>query len=119
MPKQPNFVVIMTDSQGANVIGCYGDKRMQTPCIDKLADQGIRFSRAYNACPVCTPARGALFTGIYPHSNGAWANEMTLFSDVKTLGQRLRDQGYRTAYIGKWHLSGQDYFDKGQAPDGW
>ena len=109
----------MTDSQGANNIGCYGLPELDTPNIDRLASQGVRFDRAYSTCPICTPARAGIFTGQYPHNSGPWANELPLTLTSRTMGQRFRDNGYRTAYIGKWHLSGQDYFDTGICPDGW
>ena len=113
---QPNFVFILTDTQGVNVVGCYGRPELRTPCIDRLASEGIRFARAYTTCPVCTPARAGLFTGSFPHTAGAWGNDIPLGNTIKTMGQRFRDGGYRAAYIGKWHLSGQDYFDSGHLP---
>ncbi|MBD3183989.1 sulfatase-like hydrolase/transferase [Candidatus Poribacteria bacterium] len=109
----------MTDTQGTNVVGCYGRPELNTPNIDNLAEQGIRFDRAYTACPVCGPARSAIFTGTYPHTNGSWGNDMDLGANIKTVGQRLRDNGLQTAYIGKWHLDGTDYFGSGICPDGW
>lgn len=116
---QPNFVFIMTDTQGTNVLGCYGRPEMRTPCIDKLASEGIRFERAYTTCPVCTPARAGIFTGVFPHQAGAWANHMPIGDTMKTMGQRFRDAGYTTAHTGKWHLDGHDYHGSGICPDGW
>jgi uncharacterized sulfatase len=112
-------VFIMTDTQGANCVGCYDERAVGTPRIDRLAEQGLRFHTAYTSCPVCSPARGTLFTGLYPHSNGVWANELALGRDTWTLGQRLTDAGIHAAYTGKWHLSATDYFDTGQCPPGW
>lgn len=121
--NQPNFVFIMTDTQGANVVGCYNRgglaTRLATENIDALAQDGIRFDRAYTTCPVCSPARSAIFTGSYPHTNGVRTNNMPLGDTLKTMGHRFRDNGYRTFYTGKWHLDGHDYFDRGIAPDGW
>ena len=118
MPKR-QAVVIMTDTQNKSMVGCYGNPDMKTPALDRLAGQGIRFDRAYTCQPVCGPARSALFTGLFPHSNGSWANCMPLGDTVRTVGQRLRDAGIHTAYIGKWHLDGGDYFGQGRCPDGW
>ena len=118
MPR-PNFVFIMTDTQATNVIGAYGHPEWRTPNIDRLAETGIKFERAYTTCPVCTPARAGLFTGIYPHTAGAWTNNVALGDNIKTLGQRFRDAGYATTYVGKWHLDGHDYFGTGICPDGW
>lgn len=116
---RPNFVLIMTDTQATNVVGAYGHPELRTPNIDRLAATGIKFERAYTTCPVCTPARAGLFTGIYPHTAGAWTNNLPLGDNIKTLGQRFYDAGYATAYIGKWHLDGHDYFGTGICPDGW
>ena len=119
MGKPRRVVVIMTDTQRWDMVGCYGNKDMKTPHLDALADQGVRFDRAYTCQPVCGPARAGMFTGTWPHSNGSWANSMPLGDNVKTLGQRIRDNGIRAAYIGKWHLDGGDYFGLGRCPDGW
>ena len=117
--SQPNFILIMTDTQATNVVGCYGRPEMRTPHIDRLAQNGIRFDKAYTTCPLCTPARAALFTGIYSHTSGPWTNNLALGTNIHTMGQRLRDGGYQTAYVGKWHLDGHDYFGTGISPDGW
>lgn len=117
--QRPSFVLIMTDTQGANVVGTYRDPALSTPNIDKLAENGVKFTRAYTTCPLCTPARAAIITGIYSHTAGAWANNLPLGDNIKTMGQRFRDSAYRTAYIGKWHLDGHDYFGTGICPDGW
>ncbi len=116
-PKQ--VILIMTDTQRKDMFGCYGNSDLKTPNIDKLAAQSIRFERAYCCQPVCGPARSALFTGTFPHSNGSWGNSMALGDNVKTIGQRLHDNQIHTAYIGKWHLDGGDYFGLGRCPDGW
>ncbi len=117
MPKQ--FVWIMTDTTRWDMLGCYGNPAMKTPCLDQMAGDGLRFARAYTCQPVCGPARSALFTGLFPHSNGSWGNSMPLGADVKTLGQRLRAAGIHCGYIGKWHLDAGDYFGNGVCPDGW
>jgi len=119
MKTTRKIIVIMTDTQRWDMVGCYGDPAMHTPNLDHLAAQGMRFDRAYTTQPVCGPARSALFTGLYPHSTGSWANCMPLGDNVKTIGHRLSDQGFHTAYVGKWHLDGGDYFGLGRCPDGW
>ena len=113
------IVLIMTDSQRADMVGCYGNPDMKTPSLDRLAAEGLRFDRAYTCSPVGSPARAAIFTGTWPHSNGMLANTMPLGDNIKTIGQRLRDSGMRTAYVGKWHIDGGDYFGLGRCPDGW
>ncbi|MFP4114652.1 MAG: sulfatase-like hydrolase/transferase [Spirochaetota bacterium] len=108
----------MTDTQRTDMLGCYGGP-LSTPELDSLAASGVRFSRAYTAQPVCGPARAALFTGYYPHSAGSWSNSMPLGQHAATIGERLERTGLHTAYIGKWHLDGFDYFGRGSAPPGW
>ena len=113
-------VLFLIDTQGANCVGCYRpDLALGTPHIDGLAAQGVRFDRAYTCAPVCGPARSALFTGLYPHSNGVLGNDMAPHIDLPTLGQRLTDAGFATGYVGKWHLDGSDYFGDGRCPPGW
>ncbi len=119
MPDRRQVVLVMTDTQRWDMINCYRRTGLQTPNLDRLAGEGMRFERAYTCQPVCGPARAALFTGTWPHSNGSWGNSMPLGENVKTVGQRLRDSGVRTGYIGKWHLDGGDYFGLGRCPDGW
>ena len=113
------IVLIMTDTQRTDMLGCYGFPEMKTPSLDRLAGEGVRFARAYTCQPVCGPARSALFTGIYPHSNGAWGNSMAIGDNVRTIGRRLTDAGLPCAYIGKWHVDGGDYFGLGSCPPGW
>ena len=117
--SRPSFVLIMTDTQGANIIGAYGHPELETPHIDGLAETGCKFTRAYTTCPVCTPARASLFTGIYPHTSGPWTNNLPLGDNIVTMGQRFSDGGYRAAFVGKWHLDGHDYFGTGICPPGW
>lgn len=119
MPETRQAIVIMTDTQRWDMLGCYRNTGLQTPCLDRLAAGGVRFERAYTCQPVCGPARAALFTGTFPHTNGSWTNELPLGANIKTIGQRLRKCGTQTAYIGKWHLDAHDYFGRGQCPDGW
>lgn len=117
MPRQ--VVFIMTDTTRKDMLGCYGNERMVTPNLDKMAEEGIRYTQAYTTQPVCGPARSAIFTGTFPHTNGMVTNCVPLGENVKTLGQRLSDKGIRCAYTGKWHLDGGDYFGNGICPDGW
>lgn len=109
----------MTDTTRKDMLGCYGNFQMKTPNLDQLAASGIRYENAYTCQPVCGPARSALFTGTFPHSNGSIANCVPLGENVKTIGQRLRDNNIECGYIGKWHLDGGDYFGFGKCADGY
>lgn len=116
---RPNFLFIMTDTQGANVLGCDSGQAMRTPNLDRLAGAGIRFDRGYTTCPVCSPARAGIFSGLYPSKAGPFTNNLSLNDNRRHMGQYFRQDGYQTAYVGKWHLDGHDYFDTGVCPDGW
>ncbi len=108
-----NFVFIMTDTQTKDMVGAYGLPQADTPNLDRLAAEGIRFERAYTACPLCTPARGAIFSGLHPQINGAWCNNIAPGRHVALMGEIFRHHGYRAAYTGKWHLDGTAYFGDG------
>ena len=117
--KTRKVVLIMTDTQRHDMLGCYRDTGLQTPCLDALAAGGVRFAKAYTTQPVCQPARAALFTGLYPHECNGWTNSIGLADNVHTVGERLQRHGIHTAYVGKWHLDGGDYFGLGRCPRGW
>lgn len=112
------IIFIMTDTHRWDMMSCVNPD-IKTPHLDELAAQGIRFNKAYTVSPVSGPARSSIFTGLYPHTNASWGNDMPMADDVKTIGQRLSDNGYRCAYTGKWHLDGTDYFGNGIVPKGW
>jgi uncharacterized sulfatase len=116
-PRQ--VVVILGESVRYDMLNCNKQTGLKTPNLDRIAAEGMRFERAYNCQPVCSPARSAVWTGTFPHTNGVWGNSMQLGADQHTIGQRLTDQGIHCAFMGKWHLSGRDYFDSGIAPPGW
>lgn len=117
MKKQVIF--IMTDTQRTDMLGCYGNEDMHTPNLDRLAEDGLRYTKAQTTTPVCAPARSAIFTGLFPHTNGVMTNSLPLGDNIKTIGQRLTDNGVHCGYVGKWHLDGSDYFGNGLCPDGW
>lgn len=112
-------VLLMTDTTRKDMLGCYGNPDMKTPCLDKMAQEGLRYDNAYTCQPVCGPARSAIFTGMSPHANGMIANSLPLGANVRTIGQRMAEKGVRCAYIGKWHLDGGDYFGMGICPPGY
>jgi uncharacterized sulfatase len=116
-PRQ--VVVILGESVRYDMLNCNRQTGLKTPNLDRLAAQGVNFQKAYNCQPVCSPARSAIWTGLYPHTNGVWGNSMPLGDTVHNIGQRLTDRGIHCAFMGKWHLSGTDYFDTGKPAPGW
>jgi arylsulfatase A len=119
--RKPNFIVIFCDDLGYSDISCYGAKRKKTPHIDRMAAEGTRFTDFYVTAPVCTPSRSSLMTGCYPlrvdMSRSAAGPFVLLPGDKKglnpsekTIAEILKDAGYRTACIGKWHLGDQPEF---------
>ena len=119
MADKKQAIIIMTDTQRWDMLNCYRETGLKTPNLDRMAKEGMLCSRAYTCQPVCGPARSAIFTGTYPHTNGSWANCIALGDNVRTIGQRLSDEGIKCGYIGKWHLDGGDYFGTGKCPEGW
>lgn len=107
--RKPNLLFVFSDQQSYDMLGCYGNPDIITPNLDRMAEEGIRFNHCVSSCPVCTPYRGMLMSGQHPLYNGAYINDVPLLADNgKYIGHLLRDAGYRTAYIGKWHLLGGD-----------
>lgn len=120
----PKVLLIITDTQPTWFVGAYGNGAVcDTPNLDDLASHGVRFDHAYATCPLCTPARSAIFSGLFPASNGAVANEASPARNVPLLGERLAAAGIRYGYTGKWHLDGGGYHGTGVAdggaPDRW
>ena len=126
---QPHILCIMTDDQGWMDLGCQGNKVLRTPRLDDLAKQGVRFTNAYAAAPVCSPTRAALITGLAPArlhitQHGAdgkqfWPDNRRvqppptnphLSRDTTTLAERLKKAGYATGFFGKWHLGDDPKF---------
>ncbi|NQT12391.1 MAG: sulfatase-like hydrolase/transferase, partial [Planctomycetes bacterium] len=103
---KPNIVFVLTDQWRAQAFGYAGDPNVQTPNIDALARRSIHFENAVSVCPVCTPHRASLLTGRYPTSTGMFLNDLYLPADELCMVEILKDAGYDTAYIGKWHLDG-------------
>ncbi len=105
---RPNILLITTDQQRADMLGCYGNPVIQTPNIDRLAAEGARFERAYVANPLCMPSRASIMTGQFPSAHRVYANGIPLNEDLTTLPEVLAEQGYHTAAIGKLHLTPYD-----------
>ncbi len=108
---KPNFVIIFTDDQGYGDLSCYGSKTIRSPRLDKLAEEGTRFTDFY-AQPVCGPSRSALLTGRYPVRSGGWSMPE---SEI-TIAELLKTVGYTTGCIGKWDVSNRRDI-KGRVPN--
>lgn len=113
-----NIVLVLTDTTNRHHMGCYGCGAAVTPTLDRLAAEGVRFDCSYSSSPVCTPARGCIFSGVHAPTNGAWYNDATPYSNVLTMGEVFADAGYRVGYSGKWHLDGGLYLGYGKAQGG-
>ena len=104
---RPNLLVIHTDQQSSWTLGAYGGTLIETPNIDRIAGEGAVLTNFFTNSAVCTPSRGCLLTGRYPHAHGAYTNNIPLNTDEITFAQVLREHGYDTGYAGKWHLDGK------------
>ncbi|MEW6237241.1 MAG: sulfatase [Candidatus Omnitrophota bacterium] len=133
--KKINFVFILADDLGWSDLGCYGADLHETPNLDRLAQQGMRFTDAYAASPVCSPTRASILTGKYPArlNMTTWREnaakppaiykhippiaEQNLPLEETTIAEALKNMGYQTAHIGKWHLGGAEHYPEAQGFD--
>jgi uncharacterized sulfatase len=106
---KPNVLIIQTDQQSCWTLGCYGGTLIPTPHIDSIAAEGVKFANFFANSAVCTPSRGSFLTGRYPHFHGTYRNGKPLNADEITIAHLLREQGYDTGYVGKWHLDGESH----------
>ena len=104
---KPNIVILLADQWRATATGFAGDPSVKTPALDRFAAEGIWFRNAVSVCPVCTPYRASLMTGRWPTSTGMFLNDLHLPDRELCMAEILKQAGYTTAYIGKWHLDGQ------------
>jgi arylsulfatase A-like enzyme len=104
--RKPNVVYVFADQWRAEATGYAGNKDVRTPHLDRLAGESVNFINAVSCCPVCCPYRASLVTGQYPLTHGVFLNDVPLKSDAVSIAKVYQRAGYRTAYIGKWHLDG-------------
>ncbi|MBI1371808.1 MAG: sulfatase-like hydrolase/transferase [Phycisphaera sp.] len=105
--RKPNLVYVFADQWRAAAMGYAGDPNARTPNLDKLAAQSANFTNAVSGCSVCCPHRASLLTGQFPLTHGVFMNDLHLSEDATTIAEVMRDAGYNTGYIGKWHLDGR------------
>lgn len=119
--NRPNIVVVLADDMGWGDSGTYGHKRIQTPNMDKLAAAGVKFTQGYSASGVCSPSRSAILTGRTPYRNGVWrhlsgVHSAHLRASEITYPELLREIGYDTCHVGKWHLLSKQQFGNPEFP---
>lgn len=102
--KKPNIVYVFADQLRHSALGCYGNSQVKTPNMDRLAGEGMRMDNAFSSCPICSPYRAEVLSGLYAHQNGVVCNEYEMRHDITTLPICLKEAGYDTAFFGKWHL---------------
>ncbi|QDV41159.1 Arylsulfatase [Stieleria neptunia] len=120
-PAQPNIVVFLADDMGWGDSATYGHELIQTPNVDKLASQGVKFTQCYSACGVCSPSRSAILTGRTPYRNGVYRHlsgnhEAHLRASETTYPKLLKSIGYETCHVGKWHLNSRPQFNTSKYP---
>ena len=121
---QPNILFIVADNQPASILGAYGNPDVKTPNIDQLANEGVLFTHAFAVHGMCSPTRATLLTGLLPSQHGVqdwlddeemedWPNDWNAIREYRTLPYTLKNRGYQTSLIGKWHLG------RPRPPDEW
>lgn len=135
--ERPNIVVILADDLGAHDLGCYGSTFYDTPNLDRMARDGMKFTQAYASCPVCSPTRASLMTGRWPQRTGItdyigaaqpgkWKRPTRMLPapyseqlalEETTLPEVLKTAGYATMHAGKWHLGGEKFYPEHQGYD--
>ena len=106
MADAPHILILMTDQQRADCLGCAGHPLLQTPNMDRIAAGGVRFENAITTSPICMPARASFVSGLYCHNHGMWTNRGQLPAADETFFHHLQNAGYHTAYVGKSHYYG-------------
>ena len=106
--RRPNILFVFADQMRGMDMRCAGNPQVITPNMDRMAAEGVMAARHYAMCPICSPNRGTMLTGTYPTTHRLMFNDTPIRFDLPSLGTMAKAQGYRTGYIGKWHLDGGD-----------
>jgi len=119
-PRRLNVLWLFCDQLRYHNLSCNGDRNIETPNLDRLAREGANFTNAYTCCPVCSPARGAVMSGQFCNVNGVRYLGDLLAPQRRTVAHAFGEAGYRTSYVGKWHLaSTQNAFSHNEGADYW
>jgi len=116
--RRPNILVFIADDLSYTEVGCYGSGHTATPNIDRLAGQGIRFTRAFTATAMCAPMRQQMYTGIFPVRNGAYPNHSQIKPGIRTWPSYFLELGYRVGLAGKRHFGPRNAYPFEYLPDG-
>ena len=108
--EKPNILIFLADDHSTFDVGCYGNQIVRTPNIDKLASEGMLFTAAFTSTAMCAPARSMLYTGLYPHRNGAHMNHGSAKKGIKSFGQYFKPHGYKVVLAGKGHIKPMSVF---------
>ena len=103
---KPNILFVFEDQMRGMDMGCAGNPDVKTPFMDRMAAEGVLGKRHYAVCPICSPNRATMLTGAYPTTHRLLFNDTPMRFDLPSLGTIARAHGYRTGYVGKWHVDG-------------
>ena len=111
LPEKPNIIFYLADDQDKYDYGCYGNEKIHTPAVDRLAQEGMVFNNAFTGQAICAPSRSQLYTGNYPLKNGCFINHIRTKSDQVSVATFMRELGYEVILAGKSHVGPKNVFN--------